>query len=213
MKAFIICAICALGISGIRVGERTAPYKAKTVVSGLNCGPFNNYGIQRCVAGINSDILNVTGRGLDPQEFNQWCWAASIQAIFHYYGHSISQERIVQETFGQVINMPAQPNVILAALNRYWVDDSGRQFMVQANSFSASPITAAQDLASDNPLIIGTMGHAMVLTALEYERNGYGQGSVITAVVRDPWPDNARRRVLSPQEWINTRFLARIRVY
>ncbi|MES2064151.1 MAG: papain-like cysteine protease family protein [Bacteroidota bacterium] len=211
MKAFIICAICALGISGNGTGEGKAPGKSKTTASSLDCGPYNNYGIQRCVAGINSSILDV--RGLDIQNADEWCWAASIQAIFNYYGHNISQARIVQETFGQVVNMPAQPGTILSALNRYWIDDSGVQFMAQANSFSASPITAAQDLASDNPLIIGTMGHAMVLTALEYDHNTYGQGNVVAAVVRDPWPANPRRRVLSPQEWSNTSFLARIRVY
>lgn len=208
MKAFIICAICTFGILVNWGSENKSSHK--TTVS-LNCGPYNNYGVQRCVAGINSSILDV--RGLDVQYADQWCWAASIQAIFNYYGHNISQARIVQETFGQVVNMPAQPGTILNALNRYWIDDSGVQFMVQANSFSASPITAAQDLASDNPLIIGTMGHAMVLTALEYDHNTYGQGSVIAAVVRDPWPSNARRRVLSAQEWVNTTFLARIRVY
>jgi hypothetical protein len=61
---------------------------------------------------------------------------------------------------------------------------------------------AAQDLAADMPLIVGTMGHAMVLTALTYNRDGYGSGVVTGAIVRDPWPYPGLRdgrRVLSPQ--------------
>jgi hypothetical protein len=72
-------------------------------------------------------------------------------------------------------------------------------------------MTATQDLSNDMPLIIGTMGHAMVLTSLTYVRDQFGRGDVTAAVVRDPWPGNGRR-VLSAQEWYNTSFLARIRV-
>jgi hypothetical protein len=78
--------------------------------------------------------------------------------------------------------------------------------------YSANPITAAQDLAQDMPLIIGTMGHAMVLTALSYVLDRSGNGSVTAAIVRDPWPDRGRR-VLSAQEWYRASFLARIRVF
>ena len=78
--------------------------------------------------------------------------------------------------------------------------------------FSANPITAAQDLAQDMPLIIGTMGHAMVLTSVTYIRDQFGRGSVLAAVVRDPGRRQGRR-VLSPQEWYSTSFLVRIRVF
>jgi hypothetical protein len=72
-------------------------------------------------------------------------------------------------------------------------------------------MTAAQDLAADMPLIIGTMGHAMVLSRLDYLVDQYGRGEVKWATVRDPWPGRGRR-VLSPQEWYNISFAARIRV-
>jgi len=176
----------------------------------INCTPYNLNGIQYCETGIPTSIIDVTG--FDTQHMNEWCWAASIQAIFNYYDHNISQERIVNETFGSIINWPAQPYQILIALNRYWVDDDGNSFNVNAESFDANYITAAHDLASGFPLIIGTMGHAMVLTALTYYRNIQGQGSIQSATVRDPWPLNPRKRILSVQEWLNTSFLVRIRV-
>lgn len=176
----------------------------------INCTPFNANGIQFCEVGIPSTILDVTGN--ETQNMNQWCWAASIQAIFDYYGHNLSQESIVEETFGDIKNWPAQPSQILMALNRSWVDEDGNSFDVNAESFDANYITAAQDLASGYPLIIGTMGHAMVLTALSYFRNIQSQGSIQSATVRDPWPLNPRKRILSVNEWQNTSFLVRIRV-
>jgi hypothetical protein len=100
-------------------------------------------------------------------------------------------------------------------IHRSWVDDDGAPFRVSGTSFGANPVTAAQNHAADMPLIVGTMGHATVLTALTYNRDGYGNGVVTSAIVRDPWPYPGLRdgrRVLRPQEWIGTSFLARIRV-
>jgi hypothetical protein len=82
---------------------------------------------------------------------------------------------------------------------------------VQGDVFSANAITAAQDLSANMPLIVGAMGHAMVLTALTYWRDVYGRGQVVDAVVRDPWPGRGRRS-LTPQEWYSVNFLIRIRV-
>ena len=131
--------------------------------------------------------------------------------VFAYYGHRVPQKRIVRETWGRIVNLPGQPAQILRNLNRTWTDESGDSFSVSGDVYSANAITAAQDLAQDMPLIIGTMGHAMVLTSLVYVRDPYGGGTVNAAIVRDPWPGRGRR-TLSAQEWFNTRFLARIRV-
>ena len=109
------------------------------------------------------------------------------------------------------MNLPGQPAQILADLNRPWADENGNAFLVAGDVLTANPMTAAQDLARDMPLIIGTLGHAMVLTSLEYARDPVGNGSVTAAVVRDPWPGRGRR-ILSAQEWFNTNFLVRIRV-
>ncbi|MES2780697.1 MAG: papain-like cysteine protease family protein [Bacteroidota bacterium] len=176
----------------------------------LTCNDYN--GRRTCTAGLLSSVINA--RGFDTQQMNQWCWAASIQAVFSYYGHRISQQRIVAETFGSINNWPGSANTILNALNRTWTDDSGRSFYVTGVTYSANSITASQDLAADHPLIIGTNGHAMVLTALTYWAylNNMNQVWVQNARVRDPWPTNARTRDLTLQEWQGVTFLARIRV-
>jgi hypothetical protein len=178
----------------------------------VRCGPWDQPGpgIQLCEAGIRSTLLDVTAS--DRQQASEWCWAASISAVFHYYGHPVSQERIVKEAYGKIVNMPGTPQAILGALNRVWIDDNGGRFRASGDTRSASIVTAAQDLANDKPLIIGSRGHAMVLTDLVYTRDHDGRGRPQSATVRDPWPYNPGKRLLTPQEWNGTRFLARIRV-
>lgn len=177
----------------------------------LRCSPFDRLGVQMCEAGIDSRIASVTAAAVGGQHLTQWCWAACIEMVFRYYGYRVPQRRIVKETWGSIVNLPGRTDQILSNLNRPWRDLKGRSFSVVSDVFSANPMTAAQDLASDRPLIIGTMGHAMVLTSLTYVRDGMGRGQVRSAVVRDPWPGRGRRN-LSAQEWYSTAFLARIRV-
>jgi hypothetical protein len=175
---------------------------------GIQCTAFDFRGIQQCEAGINSQVLDVTAS--DTQQMPEWCWAACISGVFAYYGHFVPQQRVVQETWGAVVNMPAQPEQILQALNRPWTDNNGHNFT--SSGAMVLPPFAAQDLAADHPLIIGTLGHAMLLTSLIYFRDVNSQGVVSAAKVRDPWPLNPRRRVLSTAEWMNTVFIAHVSV-
>lgn len=177
----------------------------------LACGPIAPNGIQQCEAGIDSTVAHVTAAAVGGQHLSQWCWAACIEMVFRHYGLRVPQASIVQQTWGQIVNLPAQPGQILANLNRPWIDANGRRFRVFGDTLTANPLTAAQDLARDMPLIIGTMGHAMLLTSLTYWRDQSGNINVSAAIVRDPWPGRGRR-VLSAAEWHGTSFLARIRV-
>lgn len=176
----------------------------------LRCIPLTD-GFQQCEAGIDSRIADVAAAATGGQHLSQWCWAACIEMVFRYYGFNISQEKIVRQTWGTIVDLPGQPHQILANLNRPWQDDDGKTFYVMGDAFSANPVTAAQDLSQDMPLIIGTMGHAMVLTSLQYRRDSFGNGQIIQAVVRDPWPGKGKR-LLSDEEWYAAAFLARIRV-
>ncbi|WP_081665835.1 papain-like cysteine protease family protein [Pseudogulbenkiania ferrooxidans] len=177
----------------------------------LSCGPFVPPGVQQCEAGIDSSVAAITAAAVGGQHLSEWCWAACIETVLTYYGHRVPQERIVRDTWGSIVNLPGQPGQILADLNRDWTDENGEEFSVSGDAYSANAITAAQDLAQDMPLIIGTMGHAMVLTSLVYVRDSFGRGNVNAAIVRDPWPGRGRR-VLTPQEWFRINFAVRIRV-
>lgn len=134
--------------------------------------------------------------------------------IFEYFGHSVAQEHIVAQTWGTITNQPGTVPQILGDLSRGWTDDDGNSFEASCDAFDANPVTAAQDLANDMPLLVCSLGHAMVLTALTYasDPTAPGGASVIAAIVRDPWPANGGRRVLTPQEWYNISLLARVRV-
>lgn len=179
--------------------------------AGQSCGPVVPPGVQQCDVGIDSKIAYIMAASVGGQHASEWCWAACIETVFRYYGHRVPQERIVSETWGSIVNMPGQPQQILSDLNRDWTDVDGNIFQVEGDIYSANPITASQDLAQDMPLIIGTMGHAMVLTALRFVRDSSGNGQVTAAYVRDPFPGRGGR-ILSAQEWLSTNFLVRIRV-
>ncbi|MBX2803377.1 MAG: hypothetical protein KTR31_37195 [Myxococcales bacterium] len=140
--------------------------------------------------------------------------------LFRHYGYDVDQAAIVEQAYGGPINMPAQPWTILSALNRSWTDRTGRRFRSVAQAGVTDPARAAQDLAGGMPLIIGTLGHAVVLTAMSYAfplvrdawgRPALGPAQVTQAVVRDPWPSKGRR-VLSAREWYSISFVARVRV-
>jgi len=183
-------------------------------LANVSCGMTFVPGIgptQVCTAGILSPLAAMFA---SYQQFSEWCWAASISMIFRYYGHTISQPRIVKETWGKIDNVPGTVDQILNDLSRTWTDDDGGTFQASCDAYDANPMTAAQDLANNEPLLVCALGHAMVLTALTYAANPSAPGgaSVIEATVRDPWPDNGGRRVLTPQEWYNISLLARVRV-
>lgn len=149
--------------------------------------------------------------GGQSQRASQWCWAACISSVLDYHGVRVSQERIVQETYGGLVNLPSfGVGPMLASLNRISADDNGTPFMVRATSRGVNAETAAQELAQDRPLIIGTMGHAMVLTGLIYSGNGM-QTIINNASVYDPWPGKGHRN-LSGQEWWNMQAAMAIRV-
>ncbi len=152
---------------------------AQPASADVKCGRYQStdYGTaQLCDAGIPSQELDVTAQ-LEPnvQLQSNWCWAAAISGVFAYYGHPVSQARIVREAYGGIRNMRGTPQAIMGSLNRDWVDDANRPFRVSADTFSASWVTATQDLAQNHPLIVGSLGHAMILTAAEYTRYANGE--------------------------------------
>jgi hypothetical protein len=66
------------------------------------------------------------------------------------------------------------------------------------------------ELNQGNPLIVGALGHATVLTAIKYERF-MGYPLWLTEItVRDPWPDNPNRRLLTADEFADSFFVAKV---
>lgn len=133
------------------------------------------------------------------QRNSQWCWAASLQMIFNFYGVRITQEQIVARTYGtdpsgQLPNWSGSFQAITANLNNWNVDDSGTPYFVQAsvNMGAPTPAYLLQELSDQHPVLIGyqsgpSSGHAVVITACSYTQSTYGP-IIQSIVVRDPWP-------------------------
>lgn len=156
----------------------------------------NVLGQQVIYSGIPSNNFNYFTSG---QRNSNWCWAASLQMIFNYYGVNITQEQIVARTYGvdpygRLPNWTGSFQAITSNLNNWSVDNFGRRYAVGATLTWGAPTPAylVQELSAQRPVLIGYSsgpgsGHAVVVTACSYipTQNGPYIQSII---VRDPWP-------------------------
>lgn len=154
------------------------------------------------------------------QYMDQWCWAASIQMVYNYYGININQLDIVARTFGvdqqgNLINSAASNQQISNSLVG-GIDRNGTNFQVTSRYYPGVPIPSEliKELNNQHPVIIAhrsspTTGHAVVLTACEYIATP--TGPIITKlIVRDPWPDQNNIRNKGRIEYTGTDLVSRI---
>lgn len=133
------------------------------------------------------------------QRNTNWCWAASLQMVFNYYGINITQEQIVARSYGvdpygKLPNWTGSFQVITANLNNWNIDNYGRGYFVNAtlNWGAPTPAYLIQELSAQRPVLIGyssgpNSGHAVVITACSYVPTNMGP-MIQSIVVRDPWP-------------------------
>ena len=127
-----------------------------------------------------------------PQLTMVWCWVASAQAIFEFYGHDVDQTQIVTQVLGSPVVTTANAPIMLSMLNNTYTDRAGKLFSTRtpqiwdafswlsANPFfmqrlGAKPLdnTGIRNaLAAGRPLLIGTSHHAMVLVGMAYRQVG-----------------------------------------
>lgn len=162
--------------------------------------PF--YGVYRtqCKSGV--DFNQFQKSAYQSQHQSQWCWAASISMVFAHAGYDVDQRRIVNEAYGGIVNLPAQGWQLAQNLNRNWLDDEGNSFRSTLSGlYDASQGVVGladsqiiDELSKGNPLVIGTGGHAMVLTEVGYYLNAFGGfDGYAYATVFDPWPGRGAR--------------------
>jgi hypothetical protein len=173
-----------------------------------------NYSQQPIYVGIQTNNFNYFSSS---QNNSNWCWAASMQMIFNYYGVSISQEQIVARSYGvnpygQLPNWTGSFQVITANLNNWSIDNFGRQYQVSAslNWGAPTPAFLIQELAAQRPVLIGyrsgpNSGHAVVITACSYIPSINGP-IIQTVVVRDPWPSDQNIQNLGRVEYPGLNF-------
>jgi len=178
---------------------------------------------QLCISQVNFNTFAQTA--YQNQQNSQWCWAASISMLFNYYRHPVTQQAIVQSLYGSVVNLPSGTGWNIASrVNAPWVDANGNRFRAQltgAYDFDAGVLTVSNmmlinELDQERPVIIGTRGHAVVGTAVQYLQTP--MGPVITSIgVFDPLPGRGAR-ALDAREALamhmggDLRFLATVRI-
>ena len=189
----------------------------------------------RCVSHVRSDMQqlgpNLFVAGVPSAEFEffaapshsgrqrqaNWCWAACVQMTLNYHGLIVSQEQVVERIFGARIDAPGEPHQILAALSGWAPDVRGRFSTIHASPYVMQGSDIVNDLAYKWPLIVGLrgepIGHAYVLTAVEYAVGPGNQPIFTKALLRDPWPTSPSRNEMPWAEFQSrVQFMARVSV-
>lgn len=137
------------------------------------------------------------------QRNNNWCWAACTQMVLNYQGVNVTQEQIVERVFGVQVDRPGTAQNIVEGARGWYVD--GHTIGAKSDN-SFIPQKLIDDLVNKYPLVVGlsmpgqNVGHAYVLTGISFQKNVesiYPQ----SVILRDPWPDNPSRLVLSWSEF------------
>jgi hypothetical protein len=159
------------------------------------------------VVGLRTSKMNYSAA---QQRERNWCWAASIQMALSAKGIDVSQEEVVQNAFGRLVDRPGAPGDILANLNGWAIDRAKRRIHISGEVGLGRPSfeLLKRQLEAGTPVIVGyenpdsNIGHAVVVTAVVYEVTDRGP-EIQRVMVRDPWPTcpNLGKRELSIQEF------------
>jgi hypothetical protein len=164
-------------------------------------------GVQGCRAQISLASIALAAT---LQQCPEWCWAASISAVFKFFGHPLDQQTIVMQKYHQLVCMPAlTAQQIASDLSATWTDKNGTAFTstltaaydAQAGVLAINNAIIVNELLNQRPLLYCNKQHAMVIVAADYRPGPYGP--IIDGIgVMDPWPPSPRLHPLSPQEMI-----------
>lgn len=172
------------------------------------------YASRSTVGLADHDILRVT------QKCENWCWAACGASIFATHGYKIDQESLVTKLYGAA-DMCAIANgpEIRAAITGPWRDRRGQNFSAQADIVMdrdagvthPDPLAEmAQELMAGRPMIVGTLGHAMVITAMTFSRGRDFRLQAHEIRVFDPWQTAEGIRPMTQDEQVNARYLSKV---
>jgi hypothetical protein len=171
------------------------------VLARETCHPSSIPPLRLCEAAIDPSKLTEV---VAAERQSAGGWAASLEMVFRYHGHPVAQQTLAKSLTGVPIGDPAvSASVITTALNREWVDDNGRAlrtravaFDAESGSFGVKNEDIVRELREDHPLLVATITHAMLITAIQYLSPPNGGVSQLTGVtVHDPWPGEGRRQL------------------
>ncbi|HYI31531.1 MAG TPA: papain-like cysteine protease family protein [Bradyrhizobium sp.] len=124
-------------------------------------------------AQCDARIPTKTFRHIQQEPNSVLCWAATIAMICGWHGRAVHHHNIVRQTFGGIVNAPADPITLINSVNRLYVDDQGKQFSLSSRVWSVLHGIAnldnagiIQELSANRPLVVCNMSHMMVLVGV-----------------------------------------------
>ena len=136
-------------------------------------------------------------------------WLACLQMVFRFYGYTVAAQKIRDEVYKG--KLPAKPWEDLSPLKHGCSDEKGHKFAITTENLAVRASDAAELLNDNQPLIIGTSGRPVLLTAMSYTGDRLGGMTLVDATVLDPTPGTGTRVICSP-DWVNVNFISRIAV-
>lgn len=142
------------------------------------------------------------------QKQENWCWAACIQTVLNYHGVNVTQEQVVNRSYGRLVDAPGGPRQMMRSLNGVISTSDGYK-LIQAEFNSTSAKEIRNHLAQDRPLIVGLsrpglrVGHAYVMSGIYYQVDKRGNIYPDKVVLRDPWPTSKSRVEMSWKEFVS----------
>lgn len=180
-----------------------------------HCAAADAWGTRECRSGLAADSVRQMAV---VQQQPQWCWAASIAMIFAHHGYRVQQDEIVKDGYGIAADRPAPSGQAMTnALSKGWIDQDDRAFQTHAlasdafaGRFQVSNDQVLAELAANRPLLIGVLGHAVVLVEMQYQRLASGAVRMIGGTVVDPQPGRGIRPLLTAE--MRPTYVAAVRV-
>lgn len=180
----------------------------------LNCRPTFRPPSPQYVVGIPTDEFEFRAQpqSVGRQQMSNWCWAACIQMVLNFHGLPVQQSALVADTYGTLLNRPAEPFLITSALTGSGRDEQGVPVQVRPEMQRLDNRSVINDLAQRRPLIVGFNGHAYVLTGAYFHEEGPGNPVIDRVILRDPWPFNPSRVEKNMSEIGRFSFATRVQV-
>lgn len=163
--------------------------------------------IETCILYIDPTGISVSAKDVRASNIQlqaNWCWLASIEMSFRYYGYLVPQEKLLDLLWGKIEDMPGRPEQILGATNRVYTDENGKRFRAESVMLN-NWLEVSNALALDVPVLVGyaqagATGHMTMIVGVQMQAlyNQFGQiidTRVSGVVLWDPWPGNGLREM------------------
>jgi len=177
-RSFLKSACATAGLATIFPNAANALYE--------DCNPAGF-----CAAGIERAQYMPHARY---QQTPVWCWSASLESLFSWYGANVPQASVVSQVYGAVVPASSgDPHMLVHELNRSYtslgngtVNIRSRFFSVDLGIQQIGNTDIVNAMRAGKPCIHCTVSHMMVMIGVEY--NSYPHNTRITRVMlADPY--------------------------